>query len=182
MMLIRAGRGTRTGEAEPSAPHRPVQPLIQEVPPELAVAPTLEQTVGARHEAGHSQRAIAREFNIDRRKVKHILDQRPNSEKPILRSGPGQNIPGPTSACSITSQVVTWVFRVLHGDAASFPGMPGGPPPLARGRQRPAPDRAGHSRTTPARAGPTVSTLLLAGLCYGPPPLARGRRRTATIN
>ena len=182
MMLIRAGRGTRTGEAEPSAPHRPVQPLIQEVPPELAVAPTLEQTVRARHEAGHSQRAIAREFNIDRRKVKHILDQRPNSEKPILRSGPGQNIPGPTSACSITSQVVTWVFRVLHGDAASFPGMPGGPPPLARGRQRPAPDRAGHRRTTPARAGPTVSTLLLAGLCYGPPPLARGRRRTATIN
>ena len=28
-----------------------------------------------RHEAGHSQRAIARELNIDRRKVKRILDR-----------------------------------------------------------------------------------------------------------
>jgi DNA-binding transcriptional regulator LsrR (DeoR family) len=35
----------------------------------------LEQTVRARHEAGHSQRTIARELNIDRRKVKRILDQ-----------------------------------------------------------------------------------------------------------
>jgi DNA-binding transcriptional regulator LsrR (DeoR family) len=43
--------------------------------PELADAPTLEQTVHAHYEAGHSQRAIARELNIDRRKVKRILDQ-----------------------------------------------------------------------------------------------------------
>ena len=35
----------------------------------------LEQIVRARYEAGHSQRAIARELNIDRRKVKRILDQ-----------------------------------------------------------------------------------------------------------
>jgi DNA-binding transcriptional regulator LsrR (DeoR family) len=28
-----------------------------------------------RHEAGHSQRAIARQLNIDRRKVKRILDR-----------------------------------------------------------------------------------------------------------
>jgi len=39
--------------------------------------PTLEQNVRARHEAGHSQRAIAREFNIDRRRIKRILDQAP---------------------------------------------------------------------------------------------------------
>ena len=38
-------------------------------------SPTLEQTVHAHYEAGHSQRAIARELNIDRRKVKRILDQ-----------------------------------------------------------------------------------------------------------
>jgi hypothetical protein len=35
----------------------------------------LEQTVRMRHEAGHRQRAIARELNIDRRKVKRVLDR-----------------------------------------------------------------------------------------------------------
>ena len=35
----------------------------------------LEQTVRAWHNAGHSQRAIARELNIDRRKVKQILER-----------------------------------------------------------------------------------------------------------
>jgi Protein of unknown function (DUF2637) len=73
MTLIRTGRGTRPGEAEPW--HQVVPPLVQQAPPELTAAPTLEQTVRARHEAGQSQRAIAREFNIDRRKVKRILDQ-----------------------------------------------------------------------------------------------------------
>ena len=73
MMLIRTGRGTRPGEAEPW--HQVVPPLVQEAPPELTAAPTLEQTVRTRHDAGQSQRAIAREFNIDRRKVKRILDQ-----------------------------------------------------------------------------------------------------------
>ena len=73
MMLIRTGRGTRPGEAEPW--HQVVPPLVQQAPPELTAAPTLKQTVRARHEAGQSQRAIAREFNIDRRKVKRILDQ-----------------------------------------------------------------------------------------------------------
>ena len=73
MMLIRTGRGTRPGEAEPW--HQVVPPLAQEAPPELAAALTLEQTVRGRHESGHSQRAIARELNIDRRKVKRILDR-----------------------------------------------------------------------------------------------------------
>jgi Protein of unknown function (DUF2637) len=75
MMLIRTGRGTRTGNAEPEPQHQPVPPLVQEAPLELSAAPTLEQTVHARYEAGHSQRAIARELNLDRRKVKRILDQ-----------------------------------------------------------------------------------------------------------
>ena len=35
----------------------------------------LEQTVRAWHQAGRSQRAIARELSIDRRKVKQILDR-----------------------------------------------------------------------------------------------------------
>jgi hypothetical protein len=44
-------------------------------PPGLPVAPSIEQTVRAWHNAGHSQRAIARELNLDRRKVKRIIDQ-----------------------------------------------------------------------------------------------------------
>jgi hypothetical protein len=44
-------------------------------PPEVPGAPSAEQTVRAWHNAGHSQRAIARELNLDRRKVKRILDQ-----------------------------------------------------------------------------------------------------------
>ena len=75
MMLIRTWRGTRPGEAEPEPWHQVVPPLVHEAPPELTAAPALEQTVRARHEAGQSQRVIAREFNIDRRKVKRILDQ-----------------------------------------------------------------------------------------------------------
>ena len=75
MMLIRTGRGTRTGNGETEPRYQPAPPLAQEAPPELADAPTLEQTVHAHYEAGHSQRAIARELNIDRRKVKRILDQ-----------------------------------------------------------------------------------------------------------
>ena len=75
MMLIRTGRGTRAGDAELGPRYQPVPPLAQEAPLELLIAPTLEQTVRARYEAGHSQRAIAREFDLDRRKVKRIIDQ-----------------------------------------------------------------------------------------------------------
>jgi hypothetical protein len=35
---------------------------------------TVEQTVRAWHSAGHSQRAIARDLGIDRRKIKRIID------------------------------------------------------------------------------------------------------------
>jgi hypothetical protein len=75
MMLIRTRQGTRVGDAEAEPRNQPVPPLAQEAPLEPPVAPTLEQTVHARHEAGHSQRSIARALNVDRRKVKRILDQ-----------------------------------------------------------------------------------------------------------
>ena len=75
MMLIRTGRGTRANDAESGRRYQTAPPLAQDAPLELLVVPTLEQTVHARHEAGHSQRAIARELNIDRRKVKRILNQ-----------------------------------------------------------------------------------------------------------
>jgi len=39
----------------------------------LAGTPSLADAVQAWHDAGHSQRAIARELGIDRRKVKRLL-------------------------------------------------------------------------------------------------------------
>jgi hypothetical protein len=74
MMLIRAGRGGRACATESERRHQPAPPLAQEAPLELPAAPGLEQTVRARYGAGQSQRAIARELDIDRRKVKRILD------------------------------------------------------------------------------------------------------------
>ena len=47
----------------------------RDAPPVLTEALSVEQTVRAWHDAGHSQRAIARELNLDRRKVKRIIDQ-----------------------------------------------------------------------------------------------------------
>jgi hypothetical protein len=75
MMLIRAGHGTRAADDETKSWDQAVPSLVHEAPPELPAAPTLEQTVRARYEAGYSQRAIARDLDIDRRKVKRFLEQ-----------------------------------------------------------------------------------------------------------
>ena len=58
MMLIRAGRGGHAGAPESQPRYQPAPPLAPEAPLELPAAPGLEQTVRARHDAGHSQRAI----------------------------------------------------------------------------------------------------------------------------
>jgi DNA-binding NarL/FixJ family response regulator len=44
-----------------------------DAPSEPATVPALEQAVCELHQAGHSQRAIARDLSIDRRKVKNII-------------------------------------------------------------------------------------------------------------
>ena len=75
MMLIRAGRNVQSDHAGPELRYQAAPPLAHDAPLELPVAPALEQTVRERHQAGHSQRAIARELNLDRRRVKRILDQ-----------------------------------------------------------------------------------------------------------
>jgi hypothetical protein len=75
MMLIRTSRQDWPGDVDDPAQSHAVPPLEQDAPPALAAAPTLEQTVRAWYEASCSQRAIARELNIDRRKVKRILDE-----------------------------------------------------------------------------------------------------------
>ena len=74
MMLIRTGHGKRADDAELEPQYQAAPPLAQDAPLELLAASTLERTVRAWYEADHSQRAIARELSIDRRKIKRILD------------------------------------------------------------------------------------------------------------
>lgn len=51
------------------------EPMHHRAPAAVPVQPTLEEAVHALHRAGTSQRAIARQLSIDRRKVKRVLDQ-----------------------------------------------------------------------------------------------------------
>lgn len=75
MTLIRSE--TRASDmAFPSMDVHSADPLVDhDAPPALLDAPSVERTVLAWHKIGHSQRAIARELNLDRRKVKRIIDQ-----------------------------------------------------------------------------------------------------------
>jgi hypothetical protein len=74
MTLIRTSPAAQTtaipachgNRAAPAAAHR--APLVP------ASTPAVEQTVRAWHRAGRSQRAIARDLGIDRRKIKRIID------------------------------------------------------------------------------------------------------------
>jgi hypothetical protein len=75
MMLIRAEHQTSERQALDAAESHATPTAEQDVPPVLVQAPTVEQTVRAWHDAGRSQRAIAQELGIDRRKVKQIIDQ-----------------------------------------------------------------------------------------------------------
>ncbi|MEV5706016.1 DUF2637 domain-containing protein [Actinoallomurus sp. NPDC052274] len=76
MMLIRNEHRPSTGKATHQAASQPPPQVEIDVPPAPSGAPTLEQAIRTRYEAGNSQRAIARELNIDRRRVKRIIEQR----------------------------------------------------------------------------------------------------------
>jgi len=71
MTLVRTGHRPRSQPVPAVIMGRPVPPPVHQAPD----APSLEQTVRAWHDAGYSQRAIARELNIDRRKVKQIIER-----------------------------------------------------------------------------------------------------------
>ena len=58
-----------TGHANEAAPT-----AVHDAPLVPAGTPAVEQTVRAWHSAGRSQRAIARDLGIDRRKIKRIID------------------------------------------------------------------------------------------------------------
>jgi hypothetical protein len=77
-LLMTLIRTESSGDAPPAPAERMHHPLPitdGDAPPALPEAPSVEQTVQAWHNAGHSQRAIARELNLDRRKVKRIIEQ-----------------------------------------------------------------------------------------------------------
>jgi hypothetical protein len=73
--LIRTGHRATVERSANAVRYQAVQDAEQGRPPALAAAPSLEQTVRAWHEAGTSQRAIARQLGIDRREVKRIIEQ-----------------------------------------------------------------------------------------------------------
>ncbi len=71
MLLIRAEREEATRQGSDAAKTRRGAKVAQRAP----AVPTMGQTIRERHQGGRSQRAIARELSIDRRKVKQIIDQ-----------------------------------------------------------------------------------------------------------
>lgn len=75
MTLIRSESQTGSTSICSVRSHQAV-PIVEDAESlALPEAPSIERTVLAWHQAGHSQRAIARELNLDRRKVKRIIDQ-----------------------------------------------------------------------------------------------------------
>jgi hypothetical protein len=75
MTLIRTDSRARATSAPSVHVNQPLPVVDQGAPPAPAEVPSLKQTVLAWHTAGHSQRAIARQLKIDRRRVKRIIDQ-----------------------------------------------------------------------------------------------------------
>ena len=75
MTLIRSETRVSPTAVPPVDAHRAVPLVDRDAPPALREAPSVERTVLTWYEAGHSQRAIAREANLDRRKVKRIIEQ-----------------------------------------------------------------------------------------------------------
>ena len=72
MTLIRTGEAAAAEAQAPAKVHQPDCALGADVPA-VPHAPDLEQIIRDWHGAGHSQRAIARELNIDRRKVSRAI-------------------------------------------------------------------------------------------------------------
>jgi Protein of unknown function (DUF2637) len=75
MTLIRTESRASVTPAPAAHVRHPVPTADRDASSALTGAPSIEHTVRAWHHAGHSQRAIARELNLDRRKVKRILDK-----------------------------------------------------------------------------------------------------------
>jgi hypothetical protein len=78
MTLIRSGPHAQATAIPTCHMNRAPPTAVQDAPPVPASAPAVEQTIRAWHRAGRSQRAIARDLGIDRRKIKRIIDHPPD--------------------------------------------------------------------------------------------------------
>ena len=74
MTLIRTRPHAQTTAIPTCHANRAASAPVHGAPPVPADTPAVEQTVRAWHSAGRSQRAIARDLGIDRRKIKRIID------------------------------------------------------------------------------------------------------------
>jgi hypothetical protein len=74
MLLIRKHHQADADPEADDAPSGVAPDLAQPEPPVAQPTPTLGETVRDLHTAGHSQRSVARDFNLTRRKVKQIID------------------------------------------------------------------------------------------------------------
>jgi hypothetical protein len=74
MLVIRPKDATSAEPTLAALADTPAPVSTENVPARPVQTGTLEQAVRARHHAGQSQRAISRELNIDRRKVKRITE------------------------------------------------------------------------------------------------------------
>jgi hypothetical protein len=72
MLLVRKHRQADAEDSADTVASQDVPTLAHDEPRAVL---SLEQTVRERHSVGHSQRAIALELGIDRRKVKKIIDR-----------------------------------------------------------------------------------------------------------
>jgi hypothetical protein len=75
MMLIRSIHRVGVEHVPHAAGHELAPHAEHDAPPVAPDVPTLEHAVRERYDAGHSQRSIARDLKIGRRKVKRIVEQ-----------------------------------------------------------------------------------------------------------
>lgn len=74
MTLVRRDHRAANAPAPATEMSQPPPITGQDAPAALTRAPSLDQMIRAWYGAGYSQRAIARELNIDRRKVKRVVE------------------------------------------------------------------------------------------------------------
>jgi hypothetical protein len=75
MLLIRTHQRPNADGSADAISDSPAPPTDTPQPPVVPPTLSMEQAVRSWHTEGRSQRAIARDLNIDRRKVKQIIDQ-----------------------------------------------------------------------------------------------------------
>jgi hypothetical protein len=75
MMLVRSARRASVDQVPAVVVPEPAPIVEQDVPLVVPDVPALVRSVREMHDAGHSQRAIARDLNIDRRNVKRLIEQ-----------------------------------------------------------------------------------------------------------